>query len=115
MVCMVDAPSAGGVTILALTRTLSSAPEQEDVSWTAGGNKEVSGRRGPKQAGVVWGSRVTLRDGAFDDWRPHLHQHARHGDLGTVVAGSRVAWPGWIHVRFDHCSTVHRLAEDEIS
>jgi hypothetical protein len=40
--------------------------------------------------------------------------HAMHGDTGTVVE-PRAGLPGWTLVRFDDCSMVHRLTEDEIS
>ncbi|MEX2247717.1 MAG: hypothetical protein WEC75_13650 [Dehalococcoidia bacterium] len=76
---------------------------------------KVSGRRQPKSTGIVPGSRVTLRAEALDRSRPHLIAHAMHGDIGTVIEATRAGWPGWIHVRFEKCPTLHRLTEAEIS
>ena len=74
---------------------------------------EMSGR--PKSTGIASGSRVTIREGAFGDSRQHLRAHAMRADVGTVLEGRHAGWPGWIRVRFDDCSMVHRLAESEIS
>jgi hypothetical protein len=58
---------------------------------------------------------VTIREDAFGDSRQHLRGHATRADTGIVLEGRHAGWPGWILVRFDDCSTVHRLAESEIS
>ena len=99
---------------MALTCTLSTPQGLYLASQEA--KEDVSARTQPKAKSIAPGSRVSLREGAFDSSRQqHLLAHVRRGDLGTVVEGRRAAWPGWVHVRFDDCSMTHRLTEDEIS
>ena len=74
----------------------------------------MSERNRSKSRGIVPGSRVALREEVVGDARPHLRAHAMHRDIGTVVEARRITWPEWIHVRFDGCSMVHRLAQAEI-
>jgi hypothetical protein len=80
-----------------------------------GGNEDVSGSTRPKSADIAPGSRVILREGAFGETRQHMRAHALRKDAGAVVAWRRASWANWVHVKFDGCTTVHRLAPDEIS
>jgi hypothetical protein len=75
----------------------------------------VQGRLGEDT--IKHGARVRLNQAALPEDRPHLQQHARQGDIGTVSAPSKQS-PRmaqiYIIVRFDGCGQAHRLLAHEL-
>ena len=63
------------------------------------------------------GTKVKIKQTPSVNGRPHLLQHARQGDVGTV-AGPPQRSPKmanlYVIVRFDQCGQNHRLLKEEI-
>jgi hypothetical protein len=69
-------------------------------------------------AGLASGTRVKIKLMPSVSGRPHLLQHARQGDVGTV-SGPPQRSPKmanlYVIVRFDQCGQNHRLLQEEIA
>jgi hypothetical protein len=66
---------------------------------------------------ITDGTKVQIKQTASINGRPHLLQHARQSDVGTVT-GPPQRSPKmaklYVIVRFDECGQNHRLLEDEL-
>jgi hypothetical protein len=77
----------------------------------------VWGEQKPERDISTNGAKVKIKQTPSVNGRPHLLQHARQGDVGTV-AGPPQRSPKmanlYVIVRFDQCGQNHRLLKEEI-